>query len=464
MCTNQRYIYNRYSRKSVLVPCGKCPACQQEKACRRSTRIRNNVTDGTITLFVTLTYLNMFIPYIRKSDLISDDLEVPVYRDSNIRYTFSRQNGLSQKIYSDVEVIQKVYIPEYIRTDSSVRDLFSLRKADSDKVGVCLTSDFQKFIKRLSMYLKRKYNYEAKYSYFYCSELGSASHRPHFHALFFIRKDDEEIFRRALVACWPYADSNRTQKYVEVARDAASYVSSYVAGSSRLPEIMQIPLFKPTHNYSKHFGLVLDCFNLRSLLSQVDRGTLYYNRPQKFDGESSVVRVPIPVYVVNRYFPKHKGFGWLAASDIQRFLIAPERLRSVLSTIENPLYKFTDSEIHKIHVNLENCYKYFHKETGLGRFDYAYYYIRIWSLHFSITLRDSYEDVLDFSDFYTNFNDLKHEIVHAPTLSDLTDYECNPNRLSFVVENSAKMTNLFYKLDKQKKVTNYCMASNGHNV
>ena len=61
MCTNSRFIWNPYARKKILVKCGKCDACKQEKALARSTRIRNNVTSGTIALFITLTYTNDYL-------------------------------------------------------------------------------------------------------------------------------------------------------------------------------------------------------------------------------------------------------------------------------------------------------------------------------------------------------------------------------------------------------------------
>ena len=55
MCLNARYIFNPYSRRKVLVNCGKCKACLQEKACARSNRIRNNIYDGEIALYVKVT-------------------------------------------------------------------------------------------------------------------------------------------------------------------------------------------------------------------------------------------------------------------------------------------------------------------------------------------------------------------------------------------------------------------------
>lgn len=85
MCLYKRYIKNPYTGKDVFVKCGHCNACLQEKAARRTSRIRNNVSSGQTALFVTLTYANMFVPYVRRSDLKSFEFTVPVYRDASIR-------------------------------------------------------------------------------------------------------------------------------------------------------------------------------------------------------------------------------------------------------------------------------------------------------------------------------------------------------------------------------------------
>ena len=82
MCTHCRYVFNRYSRRHVLVKCGKCDACKQEKAIARANRIRNNLTYGKIALFITLTYANDYVPFVYRSDLIGYG-DLNVYRMLN---------------------------------------------------------------------------------------------------------------------------------------------------------------------------------------------------------------------------------------------------------------------------------------------------------------------------------------------------------------------------------------------
>ena len=86
MCTRQKYIYNKYLHKSILVKCGKCEACQQEKAAHRASRIRNNCSFGLVPLFITLTYTNDYVPYLTFSELDSVSNCFGVHRSKTHRY------------------------------------------------------------------------------------------------------------------------------------------------------------------------------------------------------------------------------------------------------------------------------------------------------------------------------------------------------------------------------------------
>ena len=127
MCTRQRYVFNRYVKKHILVNCGKCPACLQERANKRAQRIRNNVSSGTIALFCTFTYSNNYVPYVKRSELRSPSDDVFVYRNKTIRYIFDKTNGLRTKVDDDIDIVDTVFIPPHLRTDSMVSALPSLR-------------------------------------------------------------------------------------------------------------------------------------------------------------------------------------------------------------------------------------------------------------------------------------------------------------------------------------------------
>lgn len=483
MCTNCRYIYNRFSRRHVLVKCGKCEACKQEKACKRSNRIRNNFTFGTIALFITLTYKNDFVPYVKRSDLYDDKTSLFVYRRSTGRYVYSNKNGLCFKIDRSIDIVDEVPLYElYPHQSNSL--YHSLRGLSDDHIGVCYYPDIQNFFKRLRQILIRHYNYEKSFSYFSCSELGGYSYRPHFHALIFIPQSDEKLFRSAICEAWPYADRRRTAKFIEIARNAASYVSSYVNSNFDLLPLMQNDYFKPKHTQSKNFGVVLDCFKLSEILRKIDSGDLVYYRESKFNGDPSPTSLPIPLYVLHRYFPICKGFSWLSSSELHSILLCPQRISDVLgdysyigrldlssrsycfpvsvyNNLANPLYHFSAKETYRLYVRLENCYQRFHSETGLSRYDYAYYYERCYVVYKSMILKMSFKDKKfdDFIDFYENALDVFYEPEIAPTLSNLPNLCLNPNFRSDVVTSTLHFKSLYHRLTKQKDVTNYCLSS-----
>ena len=492
MCTHLRRIFNPYSRRSILVPCGKCDACLQEKACKRSNRIRNNITPDKIALFCTLTYTNDYVPYILRSDLYGDNGDINVYRNASCRFTYSRHDHrYSFKKDSGCRPIDKVFVPfenrccsVYDNTITRYQGLIGLGK---EYIGVPYYKDLQLFYKRLRQILNRHYDYKKQFSYFSCSELGGHTYRPHFHSLIFIDPEDEKIFRNAILEAWPYADKCRTQKYIELARDAASYVSSYVNCHLDVLPLFEVPVFKPSHSASKDFGVVLDCFSLSSIVRKIDSGDLHYYRRQKFDGETDVLSVPVPEYVINRYFPKFKGSSWLTSSQLSCVLSSPERIAEVFcdgsrgflhkesgkiipfqvsSKIDNPLYDFSPKETYRIYVRLKNCLDRFIRETGLNNLDYALYYQKAWSLHQQSSIKDSLMNIQeynDWSDYYENANDVVAGLCSAPTLFDLS-LQCDPNARKDIVDKSNNFKVLFHKLDKQKKVTNYCMSRMGHHV
>ena len=89
-------------------------------------------------------------------------------------------------------------------------------------------------------------------------------------------------------------------------------------------------------------------------------------------------------------------------------------------------------------------------------------------MHFSTCLKLSHEQIEnydDYKDYYENANDLVHGLVHSDTLLPLADdMTLDPNSRQDIIRSSINMLNLYFKLDKQKKVTNYSMSVLGHNV
>lgn len=486
MCLNPKYVYNKYISRYILVDCGKCEACLQKKANSRSARIRNNLKDGEICLFVTLTYENHFVPFIDTRNIILDSAnDLPVYRMSYGRYSrissdydfkFVRKDSLHT-----IGLVSDVYVSRSDFWHKNDARLVPLRGMPSYCVGVCWYPDIIRFIKRLRITLQRKYNYEKKFTYFSCSEYGGKTQRPHFHLLFFISAEAQSIFSRAIVESWPYADSNRTAEFIQVARDCASYVSSYVNCSSYLSEVLTKTDFRQKHSYSKSFGLAVSEFSLISLLEKADNGDMSYCCESSVQGKLCVSVLPIPKYVINRYFPYFKGCRRLAISSLVSLLQNPLGTSNLLgydsfrSIPEVHLIKYTNEDWYKLRICLYNSYLRFHALTGLDVFDYALYYVKVWSVSWCTNMRLLHAEVESLDDY----RDFYEEIQISPGVSDETySYFHNSYFGAFGLSSvcrkisdmrhrqvtSYRLSEMYRRKTKQKNISHFCLAEQGYNV
>lgn len=463
MCVNTRLVYNRYIRRSIRCDCGKCSACIQQKASYRANRIRNNVRPDEEALFVTLTYKNEYIPYVFMEDLSRQVQNLDIYRQNTCRYIRKSKDYdmcLKEGLPGQCLETYDVKYPE----DFDINKFQSIQTKEfyqKNRVGVIYYKDLQNFFKRLRINLDRNYGITEPFTFFACAELGPTTKRPHFHTLIFIKPSYEKAFRNAIVKSWPFADCRRTEKYIEVARDAASYVSSYVNCSSDFPSFFKINEFKQKHSYSHNFGMASSAFNLYSILEKVDKGDMSYIRQIKREGVPSNVVLPIPEYVINRYFPRFKGLSRLAPDKVEQLLLHPSRLREYRFELD-----YTDEDLHEIQVRLNNCKSYYVDCTGKNVFDYARDFVRVWNCRKSYVLKHSYDDLQpkDFGYFYDNLNEFMLGKVKNWSLSDLClqDFELNPNNLPWRNLLTIRLTDLYQKMVKQKKVINFCMNALGH--
>lgn len=480
MCTNNRYIKNHYVYKNILVPCGHCPACQQQKAAYRSNRIRNHSSSERIALFVTLTYTNEFIPFVYRTDF--DDGFVTVYRlYSKQTIVRRRKNGVvvSSRV-GDVEVLSEEF-PINLPDDFDSRYLYGL-KHDKSRIGVLFYKDLQDFFKRLRINLDRYENDFTDFTYFACSELGGFSKRPHFHVLLWIRPDQEQIFRRWIVKSWPYGNKFHSDRFIEVARNAASYVSSYVNCGNNFPKVFQINNeFKPKHSYSKGFGLSNSHFSLFEILEKVDEGSLVYPVRHIVAGVPVVDSVPLPKYAINRFFPLFKGFSRLPLSSLDVVLRSPECLRSFGNGLG---IDYSDDDVHRIFTRIKHAFKDYIDYFGGPRVipvsqqfnyerndgfpyeyprsfdDYIIDFKRVWTCYHSTTLRCLYERELGLPEQYDNIIELvdgKVKSLDFPVFQvseSLLDYNQHSHRLV----SDMRLTDLYNRMNKQKMVTNEIMS------
>lgn len=486
MCQFRRYVRNPHTGQYLLTDCGKCPSCQQKKAARRATRIRNN-GNGNLCLFVTLTYDNAGVPYFELKDLVDqvnsrvsvgidgrkyfkqnslDDVHIPIYRNCTAR----RVRSSADYVFSSRRSFGKVEIADYQPNFSDITDydlfLKSLNrfrglKHMRQRVGVCYYPDLQMFMKRLRQNLKRVYGFTKDFQTFQCSEYGGYSHRPHFHLLMFIPWEAEATFRSAIVESWPFGNKFKGGRFIEIARNAASYVASYVNGNNSLSPLLEGTEFEQKHSYSKSFGIGLDVFQLPQILEKVRNRSLFYTSERNVDGKTVLSDVPIPKYVINRYFPLFKGFSNLNTSEISECLECPEKL----------LYKYnldyTPDDLHKVQVRLAHCYQYYNSLFDRPFSDFIIDYNETWSAWRSYVLQHSYDivsDPIDWLSFFDNGGILNYRHI-SPSLTDYLDtrleryyFNFDPTNVLGLRKEDSYLENLYYKKSKYKAAVNHVMS------
>lgn len=469
MCVNRKVVVNPYTQQKLVVDCGKCPSCLQAKANKRTSRINNTCSDDTLTLFVTLTYSNDFLPYFRKSDI--EQGKFIIYRANTVRYC--RPKGVSRSsTYVSKPIVQNV---ETVLSDcsgqidfTSLSDLENLPTPtnidDLDKVSCVYYQDVQLFFKRLRHVLQRDYNYNQSFKYFSCSEYGSLSKRPHFHLLLHISPTALLTFKNAIAKAWPFCSKYVLARSIEVARHAASYVSSYVNCSQTLQPFFEQSLLRQKHSYSKGYGIGRKDFRFPNVVKAIERRNLTYVQERNVQGVREFVTVPLPKYVLSRYFPTFKGIRKLTDSEIYNIILAPQTISCYAKRLQ-----LDDKQIHSISTMLKNkvafaskhSLKYGSEVCPIGAFEYAHLYITARNLYKSQTYIGMFDDVIQTDShsmlqLYDNLNLYHHSLWRvAPTLEPLIEkdtnftfdsnlYDCNLFRTKF-------LTDSYYRKSKTKE-------------
>lgn len=507
MCTNQREIVNKYTGHRLYVPCGKCEACQQEKAAHRVSRIKSNLKEGYVTLLVSLTYNRFSCPYVDKQEAyefsIGKRMYLNVYRDCSKRKvrTVKKGNIYAKKyktIYKRV-VLQTI---DYI-SDVSFNGVRCV-KHSNNKVGVPYYKDYQQFMARLRLNLKRLYNYEKSISVYACSEYGEVSLRPHFHLLVYVPASDKEIVRNAIFESWPFSDLWRFSKIVngekifsacQTAFSASSYVASYVNCGHDFPAFCKL-YFRPKHSYSKGFGLARRSFSLDNILSALDKHQMSYTRKINKYGYEKDVDVLIPAYVINRYFPRFKGYNRITPNEVLSYMRRIYDGINPYEVINRPDYKdlpfepdfktqldyssgiddslrlvyLSDDDVHKISVRLHNAFERFVSDSGvhLPIDEYFRIHRRVWDCYSSTALKLWYLDTdVPLYEKYDNlescFISYKSDSVsfdyHVKTDLDLCSFpNRDPNLFASTIRRTADFRDSFYHKKHDRKVRNSVRA------
>lgn len=473
MCTNQKWLYNKYTKQRVLVKCGKCASCLQDKADRRMFRIRNHYRPTDLCLFVTLTYSNEYVPYIRYDELpyrdiegyeswrydadriydhldyvpIENTTEINVYRDGKVRSYKDRFIRTHERDLLDTFIVDRALI-------GSTHGLVPLQnQSDTNKIGVLYYPDVQNFIKKLRQNLKRVYGFQDPISYFSVGEYGPTTLRPHFHLLLFVPKEMYPCIKAAICKAWPFADYSRTFRNIEIAKEASSYVSSYVNRSSNFPSFFRQKCFDQKHTSSKGFGYSLRSFSLAKVLEKLRDGVTEYDAMVYRDGSYIVDSLPYPQYLINRYFPKVKGYSRLTSAQIQSVYSSPQRLSCYARKLD---YIYTedkkDLDANKRLIN-RTWYDYY-RPLGISRLDFAYYVHLFHQTRFNNMMEKQYQQTnYEFS--YDNIQYAVDNPSTAPTLPVVTYTVTDPNKFPQNKQKTLRSFERYHQKQKQKKLNNF---------
>lgn len=474
MCVKKRYVF-RKDGSSVLVKCGKCKECIQEKAFKRSNMIRFNEIAGYVTLFLTLTYSNEFCPYVRQLDIDSltdSDSKVNIYRDSSIIGVLPIEEPLPFCRYHH------------------------LTNCGSDFIGVLFYDDLFKFQKRFRINYQRlckQYGLQYNKLYFYSiGEYGATFARPHFHIKLQVSRETSTIAEQAFLKSWSY-DVHRPERCQYVQSDVSSYLSTYLAGTYSLPRLYHTKEIRPRSFHSSFYGCNQSVYSLHEVISSFYRHNLYVVRcgfstsPDPPSGWLSC-----PEQFLLRYFPKIKGYSRLNSSALFNVMSQPETIACYsyqlgyrhLQKYESRNGQIVDDARTTIGT-INRCYARAFEDSGISRTEWAFIACQIWHLVALFRFRSMYQRVhveRDNFDLYDNIHDIVIEkertqdgdfapfMSRSPTLLDLClkyDFTCTPdyyNKRKEVVNRNKHLTQIFNQSQKIPRINNYVMRQLNKNL
>lgn len=463
MCIHRRTIQNPYTGHRIVINCGHCPACLQEKANKRVNRILNTTQKGEIYCFGTLTYDNMFVPYFEKSNVDGNSFHI------------MRKCSLENQSFSDVYNICQT--PEVLGTVFHRYKIDDIKKCKSLKnlsgcVGVLWYPDAQNFIKRFRQNIQNYYGKEKKIKYFICGEYGGKGCRPHFHVVLWCNPDEYDLYRSAFLKSWRFHDLSKVdaRRVFEQGQHCASYVASYINSSSYVPKILRLSPFRQKSSASRGFGVGNPDFTLFKVEELIRSDYLDYAFSSSKNGVPVVSSLQIPSYVINRYYPRFKGYSRLADSEIFDVVANPSTLAKYARKLEYR-YDCFNNDIHRERVKLDNafykwCLEHDYQPTLLARQSFAFDYLDAWRAARRTTWRNFYRGVSESPlTSYDNLFDVLNGKCENETLLNVLELqesndsiELDYNKFAPLVASTKSLESLYYKKDKSKKVTNYVLS------
>lgn len=462
MCTNGKFVYNKYTGDRYFVKCGKCHSCMVEKSNKYFSRIMSHECKPYFRLFVTLNYNNESIPYIRLSDFdLSGDSPVEVWRDIVV---YHLKNKHCQKTIRKINphVIGTYVYNEFDKKMGYNTDFSGVMQPvkfqHSDCLPICYGKDFSCFLKRFRITMQRHYGINLKdydFNYVKVSEYGPTTKRPHFHTILYFSPELRSMYpqiKRALISSWPFCSISQLNKNISIACSCQSYVSKYAVRPSDYCNFHKARAIAQKVTYGRNFGFNRSSFSPSSILQQVERGNFLYTcQSVDKDGKPVSLSLRVPSYVYNRYFPRFKGQYLCSNGEIFSFLQSRNNLalRSAL---------LSDEESSSFFRKVDRASSLLH----LSAYQYAFFYMLFRDRYASFSLRSSYLDYVspnefyyDFSSCFTPFGRLKVNNGVPIVNFDISMVNYDPNTFSVNKLNEHRASVIYDDCVKKRKFNNY---------
>lgn len=306
-CLYPRKIRNRYTGEMMIVPCGHCEACYNQKSDNYSKLCDLEERNHKFCFFVTLTYNNRFIPTIYPEKYY-DNNKVPYYV---FRIRKGQEDRFDEKYFNDERYLldERQKVKRYY----DIHQIDRIRKKVKIPYGgisVSSTIDAQRFTKRLRFYLEKKTS--EKIRIFSVSEYGPRTFRFHMHyCVYFNERSTFEAFPEALHKAW---DSKLCGfvKFRKSNRDSGDYVSTYINSFTCIPSFLKEKPFRPFTLHSSFFGATRILEDKENVYAQ---GFDYFtqNRVEIFN---KIKPVPLIRSVIHHLYPKCRGFYDKSYADL----------------------------------------------------------------------------------------------------------------------------------------------------
>lgn len=527
MCINRVKIGNDY------FPCGTCPACKQAAADSRVQMISSHNRDGYVPYFVTLTYENKFVPYVYKKDLyalysyihrvlcirkkrsettihcidangkyhatsrvelpciddVPDKFVLPIFRKCDYRnYKLTRGRKLLHPIS-----YKKIYKEQILKHSSKYfYELNEIKKIKgarfktkgmesygylSNIVPVVFSSDAQNFLKRLRKNISKAFNRSVEIDYFRAPEYGETYARPHFHFILWLPSYITETqARRFVFSSWKLCRENLSKKQCEVARNAASYVSTYVNCNPNVSTAL-LKTFPLRTSHSLSFGFYTSSFSFDSFYCKAKSGIFGYDCQRiKPNGSVQQFFILFSTKFIRRFLPIFTHINRVPTSSLLLAFANPKEFFE-LSTQRNldldfgskqyfTKYSFksgffvsyTPIYVKYIIKKILYLQEFYCKKIGYTKFDFAIDMCEFINKLFSFRLQKSHEfyNFAGVSDifYYSNL-----DCVDKDNYSHLFEEEyCDPLNLKINPIDKIltdKLIDKFNKRVKQSKIFNF---------